>query len=103
MIYSGLVFFTSFCIILLLGCKTRNRCQMLCLHLTAAQSNAESFSKTRPMTQARETESAPLLALCSTRALYMGELQKNTTSTGTITKKNLVTLAQFRQKIFFMM
>ena len=60
---------------------------MLCLHLTAAQSNAESFSKARPITQARETESAPLAALCSTRALYMGELRKNTTSTGTITKK----------------
>ena len=49
--------------------------------------SAESFSKARPMTQARETESAPLLALCSTRALYMGELRKNTTSTGKITKK----------------
>ena len=38
------------------------------------------------------------------RALYMGELRKNTTSTGTITKKTLVTLAGLRllvQKYFF--
>ena len=38
------------------------------------------------------------------RALYMGELRKNMTSTGTITKKNLVTLAKVRllvQKNFF--
>ena len=30
------------------------------------------------------------------RALYMGELRKNTTSTGTITEKNLDTLAKVR-------
>ena len=30
------------------------------------------------------------------RALYMGELRKNTTSTGTITKKNQVTLEILR-------
>ena len=39
------------------------------------------------------------------RAVYMGELRKNTTSTGTITKKNPVTLAKVRllvQKKIFM-
>ena len=43
--------------------------------------------------------------MCFFRALYMGELRKNTTSTGTITKKNQVTLEILRllaQKKFFM-
>ena len=43
--------------------------------------------------------------LGSGRALYMGELRKNTTSTGTITKKKQVTLEILRllaqKKIFY--
>ena len=35
-------------------------------------------------------------SVVESRALYMGELRKNTTSTGTITKKNPVTLASLR-------
>ena len=44
-------------------------------------------------------------AVKKVRALYMGELRKNTTSTGTITKKKQVTLEILRllaqKKIFY--